>query len=233
MADFNRTEEAKTIFKGKSKNKTDIKFSVQLNEEQKIGKSIIMGSEISIITGPPGCGKTLLVAQTVLDLLFNGHVNEVYITRPTQQVGASLGFLPGALQDKLDPYLDPFKDNLYTCYSNNKTKIDELLKDETIEGTAIQFIRGRTYGNGKVFIVDEAQNTTKVEMLAILTRLGKGGKIIVIGDTSQKDTNVDFDGLSYAIELSKKIDEISLVKLHENHRSDLVAKILKYEYGSE
>ena len=81
-------------------------------------------------------------------------------------------------------------------------------------------------------MVDEAQNTTKAEMLAILTRLGKGGKIIIIGDVSQKDISEQFDGLSYAINMAKKLPDIKLVKLHENHRSDLVAKILAYEYGS-
>ena len=80
--------------------------------------------------------------------------------------------------------------------------------------------------------MDEAQNTTKAEMLAILTRLGKGGKIIIIGDVSQKDISEQFDGLSYVINMSKKLPDIKLIKLHENHRSDLVAKILEYEYGS-
>lgn len=230
MGDFNKTEQTAEGFAGKRKPKGEIKFNVHLNEEQKHAKSVILESEIITITGPAGTGKTLMVAQTVLDLIFKGEVDKVYITRPTQQVGSSLGYLPGALSEKLDPYLDPFKDNLYNCY--DRAKIDTMIKDGRIEGTALQFIRGRTYGKGKVLVVDEVQNTTKAEMLAILTRLGKGGKIILVGDVSQKDITDTFDGLSYAINMSKRIDGIKLVKLKENHRSDLVAQILEYEYGS-
>lgn len=229
MADFNRTEDAAESFRNKRRPKTDIKFKVTLNEEQKIAKSIIMENEIIIITGNAGTGKTLVVAQTVLDLLFKGEVEKVFITRPTQQVGASLGFLPGQLAEKLNPYLDPFKDNLHICYE--QVKVDKLLEENKIEGTAIQYVRGKTFGKNRVLIVDESQNTNKVEMLAILTRLGKGGKIIIIGDISQKDTNVQLDGLAYAIEAAKKIPEIKWIKLKENHRSGLVAKILEYEYG--
>lgn len=228
MADFNRTEQAAEVFNIKRKPKGEIKFNIHLNEEQKRAKSIIIDNEIIVVTGPAGTGKTMVVAQTVLDLIFRGEVDKIFITRPTQQVGSSLGFLPGNLSEKLDPYLDPFKDNLYGCY--DRTKIDTMIKEERIEGTALQFIRGRTYGQGKILVVDEAQNTTKVEMLAILTRLGKGGRIILVGDVSQKDIADPFDGLSYVVNMSKMIKEIQLIKLKENHRSDLVAKILEYEY---
>lgn len=211
--------------------KNDNKFHIQLNEEQKLGKAIILESKITIITGWAGSGKTLLVAQTILDLLAKGEVNKVYITRPTQQLGSSLGYLPGALSEKLDPYLDPFKDNLYQCL--DKLKVDALFREEKIEGTALQFLRGKNFGKGRVLVVDESQNTKVDEMLAILTRLGKGGKIIIIGDVFQKDTSESFDGLSYAINMAKRIPEIALIKLHENHRDDLVSKILDYEYGNK
>lgn len=229
MADFNRTKDTDDVFAGKRRPKSDIKFNVTLNEEQKHGKATIIDEEIVIITGTPGSGKTLMVAQTALDLLFKRELDKVYITRPTQQVGASLGYLPGELAQKLNPYLDPFKDNLFSCY--DKKKVDEMLKDDIIEGTAINFIRGKTYGKGKMLVVDEAQNTTKVEMLAIITRLGRGGKIVIVGDVSQKDTNVTLDGLSYVVDMAKKIDGIKHIKLKENHRSDLVSEILEYEYG--
>jgi predicted ribonuclease YlaK len=229
MVDFNKTKEGVEVGAEKRKPKGEIKFNITLNEEQKIGKATVIDSEIIIVTGIPGSGKTLMVAQTALDLLFKRELDKVYITRPTQQVGASLGYLPGELQQKLNPYLDPFKDNLYSCY--DKKKIDDMLKEDTIEGTAIQYIRGKTYGKCKMLVVDEAQNTTKAEMLAIITRLGKGGKIIIVGDVSQKDTNVTLDGLSYVIDMSKKVAGIRHIKLKENHRSDLVGEILDFEYG--
>jgi phosphate starvation-inducible PhoH-like protein len=95
----------------------------------------------------------------------------------------------------------------------------------------VQFIRGKTVDD--VLVVEEAQNLTKSEMLAILTRLGKNGKIIINGDNEQKDIKDPFNGLSYAIELSKKIEEIKYLKLKHNHRSDLVGKILDYEYNGK
>jgi len=94
----------------------------------------------------------------------------------------------------------------------------------------VQFIRGKTIDD--ILVVEEAQNLTKAEMLAILTRLGKTGKIIVNGDNEQKDIKDSYNGLSYAIDLSKKIDEIKWIKLKENHRSDIVGKILDFEYNN-
>jgi phosphate starvation-inducible PhoH-like protein len=103
-----------------------------------------------------------------------------------------------------------------------------MITDQQVTAMPVQFIRGKTIDD--VLIVEEAQNLTKAQMLAILTRLGKTGKIIINGDNEQKDIKDPYNGLSYAIELSKKIPEIKWIKLKENHRSDLVGKILEYEY---
>jgi PhoH-like ATPase len=103
-----------------------------------------------------------------------------------------------------------------------------MVSEQQVTAMPVQFIRGKTIDD--VLIVEEAQNLTKSQMLAILTRLGKTGKIIINGDNEQKDIKDDYNGLSYAIELSKKIPEIKWIKLKENHRSDLVGKILEYEY---
>lgn len=175
------------------------------------------------------CGKTLVTAQTALDLLFKNDLQKVFITRPTQQMGDSLGFLPGSLTEKLDPYLDPFKENLYQCY--DRSKVDARITEGQFEGFAIQFARGKTIKQGIMLVCDESQNMTKHQMLGLLTRLGKGGRIIIVGDNDQKDIKDEYNGLSYAIELSKRIPEIKWIKLKENHRSDLVGKILDFEYN--
>ena len=107
-------------------------------------------------------------------------------------------------------------ENLYKCW--DKAKVDDLVTSKKIDALPVQFIRGKTIDD--VLIVEEAQNLTKQEMLAILTRLGKTGKIIINGDNEQQDTRETITGLSYAIELSKKIPEIKWIKLQENHRSD-------------
>lgn len=209
--------------------KNEIKYQITLNDEQKEAKRLIRENQIVIITGRAGCGKSLVSAQTALDFLFKKEFEKIFITRAAVEVGHSLGFLPGSLNEKFDPYLEAFQENLIKCY--DKVKIEQLVSDEKIKALPVQFIRGKTIDD--VLVVEEAQNLTKSEMLAILTRLGKNGRIIINGDNEQKDIRDDYNGLSYIIELSKKIEEIKWVKLKHNHRSDLVGKILDYEYNGK
>jgi phosphate starvation-inducible PhoH-like protein len=209
--------------------KSDIKYQITLNDEQKEAKRLIIENQIVIITGRAGCGKSLVSAQTALDFLFKKQFEKILVTRAAVEVGHSLGFLPGSLNEKFNPYLEAFQENLVKCY--DKVKIDDLIKDNKVEALPVQFIRGKTIDD--VLVVEEAQNLTKAEMLAILTRLGKNGRIIINGDNEQKDIKDAFNGLSYVIELSKKLQEIKWVKLKHNHHSDLVGKILDYEYNGK
>lgn len=205
--------------------------AIQLNEEQKEAKRLILENQIVIVTGSAGSGKSLVCANTALDLLKKKQVNCIYNTRAAIEVGKSLGFLPGGLGEKFDPYMEALIDNLNKCCTD-KTEIFKLLEAEKIKAMPVQFIRGKTVDD--ILIVEEAQNLTKGEMLAILTRLGKNGKIVINGDNQQVDVksfNGEINGLSYVIELSKKIEEIKWIKLEANHRSDLVGKILNFEYG--
>jgi len=208
--------------------KSDVKYNVTLNEEQKAAKQLIIDNQIVIVTGRAGSGKSLICAQTALDFLMTKQCNHIFVTRATIEVGNSLGFLPGGLDDKFDPYLEAFQENLEKCY--DKVKIEELVKNKKIVAYPVQFIRGKTIDD--ILVVEEAQNLTKGEMLAILTRLGKTGKIIINGDNEQKDTRESYTGLSYAIDIAKKIEGVEWVKLKENHRSDLVGKILDFEYNN-
>lgn len=207
--------------------KQEIKYNVTLNDEQKEVKRLILDNQIVVITGKAGCGKSLVSAQCALDFLFKKQCDQILVTRATIEVGNSLGFLPGGLNEKFDPYLEAFKENLMKCY--DKVKVEQLITDKRVLALPVQFIRGKTIDD--VLIVEEAQNLTKSQMLAILTRLGKTGKMIINGDNEQKDIKDDYNGLSYVIEMSKKIKEIKWAKLKENHRSDLVGKILDYEYN--
>jgi phosphate starvation-inducible PhoH-like protein len=205
--------------------------AVQLNEEQKEAKRLIVENQIVVITGRAGSGKSLVCAQAALDFLKKKQVDCIYNTRAAIEVGKSLGFLPGALNEKFDPYMEALLENLAKCCSD-KNEIDKLLQDEKIKALPVQFIRGKTVDD--ILIVEEAQNLTKGEMLAIITRLGKNGKIVINGDNEQidiKNPTGEINGLTYIIELSKKIEEIKWIKLATNHRSDLVGKILDYEYG--
>jgi phosphate starvation-inducible PhoH-like protein len=207
--------------------KQEIKYNVNLNEEQKETRKLIIDNQIVIVTGRAGSGKSLVCALAALDFLNKKQCDHIFITRATIEVGNSLGYLPGSLDDKFNPYLEAFQENLVKC--TDKIKIQTMVKEEKIVAYPVQFIRGKTIDD--VLVVEEAQNLTKAEMLAILTRLGKTGKIIVNGDNAQRDTKESYTGLDLAIELSKSIPEIKWIKLKDNHRSDLVGKILDYTYG--
>jgi phosphate starvation-inducible PhoH-like protein len=207
--------------------KNDIKYNITLNDEQKEAKRLILENQIVVITGRAGCGKSLVSAQTALDFLFKKQCDSIYVTRATIEVGHSLGYLPGTMDDKFNPYLEAFMENLSKCY--DKTKIEQYVHDGRIVAYPIQFIRGKTIDD--ILVVEEAQNLTKAEMLAVLTRLGKSGKIVINGDNEQRDIRDQYNGLDYVIELSKKIKDIKWIKLKHNHRSDLVGKILEYEYS--
>jgi phosphate starvation-inducible PhoH-like protein len=206
--------------------KSEIKYKITLNEEQKLAKNLIINNQIVIITGRAGCGKSLVSAQSALDFLFKKQCDKILVTRAAVETGRTLGYLPGSLNEKFDPYLEAFMENLVKCY--DEIKIKTIIEEGKVTALPVQFIRGKTIDD--VLIVEEAQNLTKAEMLAILTRLGVDGKIIINGDNEQKDIKDEFNGLSYAIELSKNIEGIEWIKLKHNHRSDLVGKILDYEY---
>ena len=213
--------------------KSEIKSinALQLNEEQKEAKRLIIENQIVVITGRAGSGKSLVCAQSALDFLKKKQVECIYNTRAAIEVGKSLGFLPGALSEKFDPYMEALVENLIKCCSD-KSEVPKLIEDGKVKALPVQFIRGKTVDD--ILIVEEAQNLTKGEMLAILTRLGKNGKIVINGDNEQTDiksSTGEISGLNYVIELSKKIEEIKWIKLATNHRSDLVGKILDYEYG--
>ena len=207
--------------------KQDIKYKITLNEEQKEAKRLILENQIVIITGRAGCGKSLVSAQCALDFLFKKQCDQILVTRAAVEVGHSLGFLPGSLNEKFDPYLEAFQENLIKCY--DKVKVEELITSKKVNALPVQFIRGKTIDD--ILIVEEAQNLSKAEMLAIVTRLGKNGKIIINGDNEQKDIKDGYNGLSFITSLTKKIPEIKYINLKHNHRSDLVGKILELEYG--
>jgi len=209
--------------------KNDIKLNIQLNEEQKEGKRIIIENEIVVVTGQAGSGKSLLCAATALDFLMKKQIKKIINTRAMIECGDPMGFLPGDKDQKFGPYMEAFVENLYKC--RDEQEIDMLIKDRKLQAMPVQFVRGKTVDD--ILIIEEAQNLSKHQMLALLTRLGKEGKIIVNGDNEQQDTNDPHNGLKWLIEMSKRIPEIKHVHLKENHRSGLVGKILDYHYNNK
>jgi phosphate starvation-inducible PhoH-like protein len=212
------------IFIEKRKPKNPIRFKINLNEEQKEAKNIILDNPITLLKGMAGSGKTLLACQIALDLLFRKDIEKIVITRPTV-AREEIGFLPGDIKEKLDPWLSPIYANLYLLY--DKEKIDKLITDGTIEIVPFAFMRGRTFPDS-VVIVDECQNITHGQTELVLGRLGKGGKMIFCGDLSQVDLKSKKDsGIGFFNRLEENVKGVRVINLKTNHRHEIVESILK------
>lgn len=205
-----------------------IKFAFSLDEDQKEAKRAILDSDITIVTSRAGAGKSSVTAMAALDLVFKHGFTKILLTRPTVEASRTLGYLPGILSEKVAPYVEAFIDTLHTVYKH-PDKINKMIEQEVIENFPLQFVRGKNVKDKTLLVIDESQLTTKKEMEALLTRLTPGSKCIISGDLKQKDGI--FDGLDFALELSRNIPEIKHVELTSNHRSGIVGKILDYIYG--
>jgi phosphate starvation-inducible PhoH-like protein len=213
------------IKKGRKTIKNKIQFQITLNEEQKRIKADALQDDISVFVGKAGSGKTLLATQIALECLFYREVEKIIITRPTVS-NEDLGFLPGNIKEKMDPWVSPIQANMFQLYS--KQKIEKLMHEDVIEIAPISFLRGRTFVNACV-IVDESQNVTKAQMEMILSRLGINSKMMLTGDISQIDLKQKKDsGLPYLFNMNNKIEGLGVYELKTNHRHPIVDSILKY-----
>ena len=212
-------------FKQKRKPKGEIHFNVQLNEEQKAAKSQILSNKITILKGKAGSGKSLLAVQVALDLFFRHEYEKIIITRPLVTSGEDIGFLPGGIKDKTDPFTAPIMDACHRLYS--KDKVDKELLEGKIEVVPIAFMRGRNFSNC-VVIVDEAQNITQNQMELLLGRMCTGSKMIVCGDIAQIDLkDKKQSGFDFICKHMKDIEGFTVISLKSNHRDPIVEDILK------
>ena len=212
------------IFKAKRRPKNPIKFNISLNEEQKAAKEIILSNPVTVLRGMAGSGKTLVAVQVALDLLFTNQVEKIIITRPTV-AKEDIGFLPGDIREKMDPWLAPIYHNLYLLYS--KDKIDKEVEEGRIEILPFAFMRGRTFVNTFV-IVDEAQNVTHTQMEMVLGRLGMNSWMAICGDIAQIDLKDKRQtGFSFLNRLEEQVKGLRVVTLLQNHRHPIVEPILK------
>jgi phosphate starvation-inducible protein PhoH and related proteins len=177
--------------------------------------------------GPAGTGKTWLAVAYAVSLLDKGAVVKIILTRPAVEAGERLGFLPGDMKEKVDPYLRPIYDALYDVM--DATRVDKILAAGIIEIAPLAFMRGRTLKNAAI-ILDEAQNTTTMQMKMALTRLGDGSRMIITGDPSQIDlpTNVK-SGLVEACEILQHVEGIEIIHFKDTDvvRHPLVGRIVK------
>ena len=193
---------------------------------QKDYYNIVKRNDVTFSIGPAGTGKTFMAVAFAVSALTSKEVDRIVLCRPAVEAGENLGFLPGDLKEKVDPYLAPFYDSLGEMISISKYK--PLIADKVIEIIPLAFMRGRTLNNA-FMILDEAQNATKTQMKMFLTRLGNNSKAIITGDTTQIDlpNNVK-SGLVEVVDLLKNIDGIGFAHLTSKDvvRHKLVREII-------
>ncbi len=185
----------------------------------------IRANTITFGLGPAGTGKTFLTCAMAVAALQRKEVSRIVLTRPIVEAGESLGFLPGTMMEKVDPYIRPLYDALFEMLDSSRAT--RMLEDGTIEITPLAFMRGRTF-NDSFVILDEAQNTTPDQMKMFLTRLGFGSKMVVTGDESQSDNPRGPAGIRSAREALSDIDDIAFIELKgaDVVRNSLVARIV-------
>lgn len=195
------------------------------NQQEYVKKILV--SDVSFGVGPAGTGKTYLAVACAVDMLERGEIERILLVRPAVEAGEKLGFLPGDLTQKIDPYLRPLYDALYEMLGFEK--VGKLLERQVIEVAPLAYMRGRTLNNSFV-ILDEAQNTTPEQMKMFLTRLGFGSRAVITGDMTQVDLPRGHkSGLAQALQILSKIDEIHITRFDSKDvvRHHLVQKIVQ------
>jgi len=207
--------------------KTPKKSVIPRSEKQKEYVRALKESEIIISAGPAGTGKTFLAVAVALTMLLDKKIERIILSRPAVEAGERLGFLPGDMKEKVDPYLRPLYDSLYDLLDFEK--IQKKIEVGDIEIAPLAFMRGRTLKNSFA-ILDEAQNATDTQIKMFLTRIGENSKIVINGDPSQIDIpNKSLSGLQRSKKLLGHIKEISAVDFNHKDvvRHPLVSKIVK------
>lgn len=185
----------------------------------------IESSNIVFGVGPAGTGKTYVCGAMAADMLLDGSIDQIVLTRPAVEAGESFGFLPGELDEKYEPYLQPFRDVLNERLG--RSRVEYLIKSGDIETATLAHMRGRTFKNAFI-ILDEAQNVTKTQMKMFLTRIGEGCTVVVNGDLKQKDIK-EPSGLDDALHRLKGVGGIKATHFEQEDvvRSGIVQRIVE------
>jgi phosphate starvation-inducible PhoH-like protein len=206
--------------------KTPKKSVIPRSKKQKEYVFSLKKNQITMSLGPAGTGKTYLAVAVALSMLIEKKVERIILSRPAVEAGERLGFLPGDMKDKIDPYLRPLYDSLYELFDYEK--IQRKIESGVIEIAPLAFMRGRTLKNSFA-ILDEAQNATATQIKMFLTRIGKNSRLVVNGDPSQVDLpNKNQSGLKESQNILKNIDEIGIINFDREDviRHPLVTKIV-------
>tara|TARA_B100000575_G_scaffold293794_2_gene306448 strand:- start:65 stop:1069 length:1005 start_codon:yes stop_codon:yes gene_type:complete len=207
--------------------KTPKKSVIARSKKQSEYIKALKENDIVMSLGPAGTGKSFLAVSVAITLLMEKKIDRVILSRPAVEAGEKLGFLPGDMKEKVDPYLRPLYDALYELFGADK--IDKKIETGEIEIAPLAFMRGRTLKNCFA-ILDEAQNATETQIKMFLTRIGENSKLVVNGDPSQVDLiNKKHSGLIKSKNILKDLEEIKIIEFDHNDvvRHPLVSKIIK------
>ena len=207
--------------------KTPKRSVISRSKKQKEYVKSLKNNQITMSLGPAGTGKTYLAVAVALSMLLEKKVERIILSRPAVEAGERLGFLPGDMKDKIDPYLRPLYDSLYDLLDYDK--IQRKIESGAIEIAPLAFMRGRTLKNSFA-ILDEAQNATRIQIKMFLTRIGENSKLVVNGDPSQIDIpNKNQSGLAESQNILKGIKEIAVINFDHQDvvRHPLVTKIVE------
>lgn len=196
-----------------------------LNEGQILAVEAIKNNKIVVLRGRAGVAKSFTSVYASMKLLSDKEVDRIAVTRP-QIATEKMGFLPGEMADKFDPYLSPLISFFNKFGDAGNQTFNSLVIADKIRRAPIAFMRGSTIED-EIMIVDEAQNISPEQMLMILTRIGKNGKIVINGDEMQNDLHNGFTGLDYVIALAKKLPYIQCISLTENMRDEIINDIVE------
>jgi len=198
----------------------------ELNEKQIVAVEAIRNNKIVILRGKAGTAKTFTAVYAAMKLLSEKQIKRIAITRPLVTT-EKMGFLPGAIDEKFDPFLYPIIDFFNKFGDNGSATFNFMVESDRIRRAPIAFMRGTTIED-EVLIVDEAQNVSPEQMLMVLTRIGKNGRIVITGDEDQSDLNTGLiSGLDYAIALSNKLPYIQQMTLTQNMRDPMINEIVE------
>ena len=224
----NRSGDQMELFQGgRVEIKTRKKLVEPRTDAQKDYVRALFKNELSFGIGPAGTGKTYLAVAVGVNMFIGGHVDKIILSRPAVEAGERLGFLPGDMKDKVDPYMQPLYDALGDFLPGKQ--VAKLIEEKRIEIAPLAFMRGRTLSNAFV-VLDEAQNATSMQMKMFLTRLGEGSRMVITGDRSQVDLPRGVtSGLRDAERLLSDVDKISFSYFTSKDvvRHPLVAKIIE------
>ena len=226
----NILKEKKSIFKDSNENYNSFNFKnykIKIeNSSQKIFYNSILKNDLVFSIGAAGSGKTFLAIGAALHCYELNLIKKIVLVRPAVEAGENLGFLPGDLSQKIDPYLRPMYDALNTIMGSQE--LNKMIDHNIIEVAPLAYMRGRTLNNSFI-ILDEAQNSTKEQMKMFLTRLGKNSKSVITGDITQIDLPNAFSGLVHALPIISNIKGVSVCKFNDDDvmRHPLVKKIIK------